>query len=203
MTWRIREISFFRLSSKKVGAEQPTLIRAGVAMTYAHWEGFIKASSEYYLNFVNNQGHRYRELKTCFIVFGIKSRLIVLSDSRKSKASIEALDFVFSEMDKPAKMALASAINTESNLTSKVFSNIAQSIDISIDRYSTKFHLIDESLVSRRNGIAHGEYLDLSAEQFVDLADEVLALMRWYKNDLENAASQASYKRSPSVIEAA
>lgn len=203
MAWRIREISTFRLASKREGVEQQALIRAGVAMVYAHWEGFIKAASENYLNFVNNQGHRYRELKTCFVVFGMKSRLALLGDSRKSKSSIEALEFVFSELEKPAKMALGSAINTESNLTSSVFSNIAQSIDIAIDQYETKFKLIDESLVNRRNSIAHGEYLDLKSAQFIDLVDEVLVLMRLYKNDLENAASQASYKRPIAAVDAA
>lgn len=203
MAWRIREVSTFRLASKREGVEQQTLIRAGVAMVYAHWEGFIKAASEHYLNFVNNQGHRYRELKTCFVVFGMKNRLALLGDSRKSKSSIEALEFVFSEMEKPAKMALGSAINTESNLTSSVFSNIAQSIDIAIDQYETKFKLIDESLVNRRNSIAHGEYLDLKSAQFIDLVDEVLTLMRLYKNDLENAASQASYKRPTAAVDAA
>jgi hypothetical protein len=203
MTWRIREISTFRLASKREGADQQALIRAGVAMIYAHWEGFIKAASEHYLNFVNSQGHRYRELKTCFVVFGMKNRLTVLGDSRKSKSSIEALDFIFSEMDKPAKMVLGSAINTESNLTSTVFSNIAQSIDIATDQYETKFNLIDESLVNRRNSIAHGEYLDLKPAQFISLVDEVLTLMRWYKTDLENAASRATYKRPSNAVEAA
>jgi len=202
-TWRIREISTFRLASKRESADQQALIRAGVAITYAHWEGFIKAASENYLNFVNNQGHRYRELKICFVVFGMKGRLTVLGDSRKSKSSIEALEFVFSEMDKPAKMVLGSAIDTESNLTSTVFSNIAQSIDIAVDQYETKFKLIDESLVNRRNSIAHGEYLDLNPAQFIGLVEEVLMLMRWYKTDLENAASQESYKRPPTEIEAA
>lgn len=195
MKWRIREISTFRLASKKDGADQQALIRGGVAIVYAHWEGFIKAASEHYLNFVNSQGHRYRDLKTCFIVFGIKSRLALLGESRKSRSSIEALDFVFAEMEKPAKMVLGTAVNTESNLTSTVFSNIAQSIDIAVDQYETKFNLIDESLVRRRNSIAHGEYLDLKPDQFVELVDEVLMVMRWYKTDLENAASQASYKR--------
>lgn len=203
MKWRLREISTFRLACKRESADQQAFIRAGVAVVYAHWEGFIKSASEHYLEFVNNQGHRYRELKTCFVVFGMKSQLAVLGESRKSKSSVEALEFVFSEMDKPAKMVLASAINTESNLTSAVFSNIAQSIDIAIDQYETKFNLIDESLVYRRNSIAHGEYLDLMPEHFIGLVDEMLMLMRWYKTDLENAASQASYKRAPSPAEVA
>ena len=41
--WRIKELSIFRntiLSTN--GKQQEGMIRAGVALLYAHWEGFIK-----------------------------------------------------------------------------------------------------------------------------------------------------------------
>jgi hypothetical protein len=94
---------------------------------------------------------------------------------------------------------MSSAIDTESNLTSKVFTNIATSLDIKVDNYETKFNLIDESLVKRRNNIAHGEYLELGGKEFDDLVDEVLFLMRSYKTDIQNAASLESYRRSVSA----
>jgi HEPN superfamily RiboL-PSP-like protein len=202
MSWRIKEISDFKLATKTQPATSRTFIRAGVALVYAHWEGFIKAASERYLDYVDNKGHIYLELKTCFAVFGLKGKLTLLSGSRKAKRNIEALDFIFNEMKKPARMSMRSAIDTESNLTSKVFANIAESIDISLSRYETKFNLIDESLVRRRNRVAHGEYLDLSAADFLVLADEILQMMRSYKTDIENAASLESYKRPTPPTEA-
>ena len=195
MAWRIREISDYKLASKARTASVPAFVRGGVALVYAHWEGFIKAASETYLSYVQNQGLIYRELKTCFVVFGLKGHLNLLGDSRKAISNISALDFVLNELDKPSKMSLSTAINTESNLTSKVFANIATSIGISMSRYETHFNLIDESLVRRRNSIAHGEYLDLEPDDFRKLADDVIQLMRWFKSDLENAASLQSYKR--------
>jgi MAE_28990/MAE_18760-like HEPN len=196
MAWRVREISTFRLASKKDSVERDTMIRAGIAMIYAHWEGFIKAASEAYLEYVNNQGHLYRDLQTCFVVFGVKGKLSLLGDSRQAKTNIEVLNFVLTEMDKPAKMALSAAIQTSSNLTSTVFCNIATSIGVSTLKYETRFPLIDESLVNRRNSIAHGEYLALDPNGFINLADEVYMMMRWYKTDLENAASLQSYRRT-------
>ena len=200
MSWRIREISTFRLASKQDRVDRDTLIRAGVAMVYAHWEGFIKFASESYLDFVNNQGHRYRELKTCFIVFGMKGKLAVLGDGKKSSTNIELLDFVMSEMDQPAKMVLSNAVRTEFNLTSSVFRNIASSINVQVTQYESRFPLIDESLVRRRNSIAHGEYLGLNPGEFVELADEILTMMRWYKTDLQNAATLKEYIRTVSDV---
>jgi MAE_28990/MAE_18760-like HEPN len=68
MGWRIKEISAFKLASKTEEGGRRVFVRAGVALVYAHWEGFIKAASEAYLDFVDNQGHMYRELKSCFAV---------------------------------------------------------------------------------------------------------------------------------------
>jgi hypothetical protein len=199
MAWRIREISAFKLAAKGKAVDQKTFVRAGVALLYAHWEGFIKAASEYYLSYVDNQGHRYRDLKTCFAVFGLKGKLACLINSKKSKSNIEVLEFVLDELDKPTNMAMSTAINTESNLTSKVFANIAASIDISTAQYETKFHLIDESLVQRRNRVAHGEYLDIGGEDFLTLVDEIIQMMRSYKIDVQNAASLEAYKRPKTI----
>jgi hypothetical protein len=199
MGWRIKEFSAFKIATKAGGVNQKTFVRAGVALVYAHWEGFIKKASENYLSYVDNQGHTYRALKSCFAVFGLKGRLALLTESRKSKSSIEAFEFVLGEMDKPVKMSMSSAIETESNLTSNVFANIATSLDISTAPYETKFKLIDESLVRRRNKVAHGEYLDLGVEDFLTLANEIIQMMRDYKTDLENAASLEAYKRQQAV----
>lgn len=200
MSWRIKEIGAFKVASKSGSPEKKFFIRAGVALVYAHWEGFIKTSSEKYLNFVHNRGHRYCELKSCFAVFGLKSKLQMLATSRKSSPNIEAFDFILSEMEQPAYMQMSSAIDTESNLTSKVFTNIATSLDIDMERYTTKFNLIDESLVNRRNKVAHGEYMDLGGREFGELVDEILQLMRDYKTDLLNAASTEAYKRPLPIV---
>jgi hypothetical protein len=195
MGWRIKEISTFKLATRVDRTNQKVFVRAGVALVYAHWEGFVKAASEAYLNYVDNQGHSYRDLKSCFAIFGLKGKLVLLVESRQAKPNIEAFDFVLGELDKTARLSMSSAINTEANLTSRVFANIATSLDIPTTSYETKFKLIDESLVQRRNKVAHGEYLDLEVDDFRTLADEVLQIMRDYKTDLQNAASIASYRR--------
>lgn len=193
--WRIKEIGAFNVASRANSDQAKYFTRAGVALLYAHWEGFIKRSSEIYLEYVSSRNLKYRDLKSCFAVFGLKAKLSLLSESRKSKPNVDAFDFVLGGMDNVARINLSSAVNTESNLTSKVFENIALSIDIDTNAYDTKFNLIDESLVARRNSIAHGEYLSLSGREFSELVDDVLSLMRAYKTDLENAVSLESYKR--------
>lgn len=195
MSWRIKEIGTFRVGSKSNGSQRKPYIRAGVALLYAHWEGFIKKSSECYLSYVESRGLKYNELKTCFSVFGLKGKLGTLVVSRKSEPNIAALDFILNELESEARLQISSAIRTDSNLTSAVFANIANSLDINISPYETRFNLIDSSLVERRNKIAHGEYLEVGGEEFGKLIDNVLDLMRHYKTDIENAATSGSFKR--------
>jgi len=90
---------------------------------------------------------------------------------------------------------MGDAIDTESNLSSSVFENIALSIGIDPEPFKAKNNLIDESLLERRNTIAHGEYADLAPNDYRSLADEVIALMRDYKTAIENAAVQDKYLR--------
>ena len=195
LAWRIKEISYLRSNAKRASSSaQATYIRAGVPLLYAHWEGFIKHASENYLEYVANQKLTFDQLASCFVVFGAKGHLSNLIDSKKSTATIEAVNFMRISGTTVANLSLSNAINTESNLSSHVFANIATSVGVDVKKYSVYSNFIDESLLNRRNKIAHGERLDLDVGTFDGLVEEVLLLLRHYKNDIENLASTFAYK---------
>lgn len=53
MSWRLKEIADLKSNVKSTsGLARSTLIRAGTALLYAHWEGFIKAASSAYVLFL-------------------------------------------------------------------------------------------------------------------------------------------------------
>lgn len=194
--WRVKEIAALKMSveSKSMSIAQATLIRAGVPLIYAHWEGFIKQASQDYLEYVSNQRLKYSELSSCFVVFGAKKHLTSVVESRRAAVNIAAVDFFRGCADVRADLAISNTINTKSNLKSEVFVDIAMSLGVAIDPYDTYFNLIDESLLARRNAIAHGEYLDLDAKAFRALSDEVINLLRMYKTDLQNLASMGAFR---------
>ena len=196
-SWRLKEIANLKVvvrSSENLNKK--TAVRAAIPLLYGHWEGFIKSASTNYLEYVNGQSLKYSELKSCFVVFGVKRKINDLIDSKNSNVSISTLEFLRDELDEKAKLKIESAIRTEFNLSSKVFSNIANSIGINTQNYESRYNLIDESLLNRRNHIAHGEYLDVDSDGFRELADEILFLLRSYKTDIENAVSLEEYKIS-------
>lgn len=195
LAWRLKEIAYVKSNAKSLKSfSQAALLRAGVPLIYAHWEGFVKGASEAYLEYVANKHLRYEELASCFVVFAAKKHVANLAQSNRATVNIEAVDFFRNSTGKQANISLSGAVNTEANLSSVVFENIATSLGIPIDQYVAYANLLDKSLLERRNKIAHGEYLDIDATAFENLADEVLGLLRMYKTDIENMASMNAFR---------
>jgi hypothetical protein len=88
-------------------------------------------------------------------------------------------------------------VATYANLNSERFIDLALSIGVDVVPYAAKRNLIDVSLLKRRNMIAHGEYLDIDHDAFIALCDDVITLLRQFKNDLENAIMLKTYLVSP------
>jgi hypothetical protein len=194
-SWRLKEIADIKTA---IIEAEPTLkrsiLRAGLPILYAHWEGFIKKASEALLNFITHQSIQYRLLKPCYIVFGVKKVIRDMVESSNTRQNIAAVEFFLSKLDSQAAIVAEGAIKTKSNLSSRMFERIASSVGVDVRRYETKYIFIDKSLLERRNNIAHGEYLDLNQDDYLKIAEEVIALLRGYKTDIENIVSTNSYK---------
>ncbi len=194
-SWRIKEIADLKSAVKSNrSTSASTLIRAGVPLLYAHWEGFVKKSVEAYINFVSCQKLKLSELSSNFVTLGVKNQLQTITSSRKTKANIEIVEFFRSGMLSSSPLRLSAGVNTCSNLSSTVFENIAETVGINCSNYEARYKFIDSSLLERRNNIAHGEFLELDVESFRNLADEVIVLLRIVKNDIQNLASLGNYR---------
>ncbi|ALK87285.1 MAE_28990/MAE_18760 family HEPN-like nuclease [Limnohabitans sp. 63ED37-2] len=196
LSWRVKEISTLKAAVKSSAfISEQTLVRASVALLYAHWEGFIKSAATGYITYVNNQGLNYSQLKTCFVVLGFKKALHDVQQSKQSHVNSTLIDFLREGLAEKSNLKIDTAINTESNLSASVFENILHAVGFETSPYEAKAHLIDESLLKRRNTIAHGEYIDVAKDDWAKLADEVLQMLRQFKTDIENAMALSAFKR--------
>ncbi len=192
--WRLKEIADIKAAIRASAVDaRKSVLRAAVPILYAHWEGFVKVASEAVLNYLSTQRLTYRELSACFIAFGAKKHIHTIKESNNPVDSISVVDFFLNQMDTRAKITFSGAVVTESNLSSSVFNKIAKSIGIDTANYESRYPLIDESLLERRNTIAHGEHLDVEANDFDKLATHVLEMMRWYKTDVQNIVQNELY----------
>ncbi len=193
--WRVKELANLKtLIRRSDSIARKTAIRATVCVTYAHWEGFIKESAENYIRFVSNQRMKLEELSDCFVVFGAKRHLGNFGDTRKASLAITTVEFFRSRMSDRVKLSLENLVRTESNLSSAVFENILVSIGFDPLIFSSRFNQIDNELLTRRNKIAHGEYLDLEPGACRILVDDVILLLRQFKTQIELAASSEAYR---------
>lgn len=201
LAWRKKELSEVKslvevrnVSPQRHGA----LIRSGVVILYAHWEGFIKSASNYYLEFVAMQRLRYDQLSSNFIALAMKAKLKEAKDTNKASLYIPVCDFFLLNLDQKCSLPYKDVISTGSNLSSEILKEITHIIGIEFSPYSTKSMLIDAKLLAARNNIAHGNYWLIDREEYLELHTEVIGMLNLFRNQIENAAINKNFMRKSS-----
>ena len=84
LAWRKKELTHIKfLIDSAHKNELDFNLRIGITFLYAHWEGFIKESTAYYINFLRNQNYTYGQLTDCFIGWTLKPKIKQCSNSEK------------------------------------------------------------------------------------------------------------------------
>ena len=200
LAWRKIELSAikglierreFELQKNKV------LTRSGIAILYAHWEGYIKCAATAYLEFVSMQRDLiYFDLTDNFIAIAMKSRLDKAASSKQATIHNEVIKFLLESMEERIKIPTEGVITTGSNLSSDVLRQILALLGIDYQPYEMKQVLIDGKLLAKRNCIAHGEFLDVDVDSYRELHEEVIGMMDLFRDQIENHAVQKLYLRS-------
>ena len=198
LAWRKKELSEVQslVETKKFSsAKHNALIRSGVCLLYAHWEGFVKLAAISYLEYVRMQKLCYGELASNFLALAMKEKLKEAKETNKPSLYIPVCDFFLEELNQRCSLP-KDAISTASNLSSEIFKEITHTLGIDFSPYSTKSVLIDTKLLKTRNEIAHGEYSIFDKEEYIELHREVIAMLDLFRNQIENAAINEDYKRN-------
>lgn len=196
--WRRKELTEMRIlidGCKEDCSRQRTLIRAGIALLYAHWEGFIKIAGTYLLEYMSEQRCVHADLNSNILSIILRKQLNTAKLSKKTSVTAELVDFFCTKMQARARISTKGVIDTGSNLSSSNLNEILWTLGLDASQYSTKKILIDEKLVNRRNYIAHGEPLDVSVSDYLVLHDEILILLDTFRNQVENACVNNTFKR--------
>jgi len=196
--WRIKEISELKglIESPSLSrSRKKILCRAGVALLYAHWEGFVKKTGTYFLEYVSFQRLPVSDLKSNFITLMLKSRIDEATKSKKYSVFDRLTDFLITSQSSQSKVPFKKVVDTESNLSTTILKEITWCLGIEYRLFESKEKLIDVKLVGRRNHVAHGEEELVNIGDFLEMTDEVLGLMNIFRNLVENSAVTEYFKR--------
>lgn len=196
IAWRKKELSDIKglvQSNSTSSLRRKALIRSGIAMLYAHWEGFIKNSSQWYLEFVLSRRLTYKQLSPNFVAIAMKSKLVQATQSNKASVFIPVCDFFVNNLDDRCKFSTDNLIKTQSNLSSSVLKEIILLLGLDYSFYEMKEKFIDINLVNTRNVIAHGDYLIVDKDEYLERFTLVLEMLEYYRNSIENAALSGQY----------
>ncbi|QEL57208.1 MAE_28990/MAE_18760 family HEPN-like nuclease [Chromobacterium paludis] len=171
-------------------------LRATAPMLYAHWEGFVKNSCTYYLCFISCLSLSRGQLSNNLLGLVIREKIEIFS-SKSTKAELfeelakNFVDFI----DEKAKLPYKDIIDTGSNLKPVVLRNIIFLLGLKYDFFESKEKTVINPILEKRNGIAHGQWVEFDWEDFLFFRSEIINLMSHLKDLLENAVVQKSYIR--------
>ena len=81
-------------------------------------------------------------------------------------------------------------------MSSDILKEITCTLGIDFSVYSTKSVLIDIKLLKTRNEIAHGNYLTVDREEYIELHTEIMGMLDIFSNQIQNAAINKDYMRN-------
>lgn len=188
------ELRSLIVSSGLTPSKKNVIVRSAIALTYAHWEGFIKNCASAYIEFVAMQKLSHDKLSPNFIALAIRPVLMSAFQSKKASDHQKVVRFFLDEMSAQSSIEFKDVIDTQSNLSTVVLRNIVDTLGFDYSFYETKEKLLDERLLRNRNRVAHGDFVELSEREILELQDECMSLMVIFRNQIDNAVSLQLYK---------
>ena len=200
LAWRKKELTALKLMlNGSRPHERILLLRAGICLLYAHWEGFIKAAATSYLSFVGSRNLRYRDLTPNFIALGLRQQIRGAGRSNLPSLHTDLTTRLTSGLSDPARINWEDAVEVGGNLNSRALGEIFCLLGLDLKAYSAKGPLLDQRLLANRNLIAHGERPEIDPHDYEELHSEVIQLVDWIRTDIENAAVTSAYRRQSNL----
>lgn len=174
----------------------PGVLRGGLALVYAHWEGYVKEGVRSYLEYISRKGLKIGELRSEIAAVALRSKLGRGEASKRSAAHTEIVDLLRSADSLSADLPYTSAtIRTQSNLKFDVFADIMHSIGCDTTHHEIYQGTIDKRLLGCRNEISHGREEYVSLTDWIDIRNRVLMILKDVRKQISNAAANEEYRR--------
>lgn len=195
LIWRRKELSDIKAAIKKADApSKPALLRAIIAMSYAHWEGFVRTCANRYFEHLTLRKKAFVELERQIYVNSILGKLDGLHHGRVSlEERCKLVNDILDGANGKFLYINPTLIDTRSNLNTDVIKDICFICAVDSNHFEQNRTFLDVLVLKRRNAIAHGQQEYIHTDEIDDLVANILALMSYFRNLLENKVYTKAY----------
>ncbi len=195
LAWRRVEMQALLTQVRSArGSTQRALARAGVAMLYAHCEGYAKHALTAYLRFVARRKLRMRELSPGLVALAVDAEMKRRTDASPVQLRNALVRRLLESGDDRPHIP-SKEVDTRANLNSEVCSELFETLNLELGPLATKSALIDYRLLRARNEIAHGRYSAVTPDEYGDLHFEVMLVISALRNIVLSAVESGAYRR--------
>lgn len=195
LNWRRKELSDLKAAVKTADPySKPALLRAIVAMSYAHWEGYVRTCANRYFEHLTLRKKPFTDFERQIYVNSVLGRLDALHRSRVSlKERCQLVNDILDGGGGRFSYVNPDLVDTRSNLNTDVIRDICLICGVESNDFELNRTFLDLLLLKRRNSIAHGQPEQIQLKDIDDFVAKVLSLMALFRNLLENKVYTKSY----------
>lgn len=197
LIWRKKELINIRalIQDKQNNIDKNILIRAGIALLCAHWEGYIRSAANMYVVYIGDSNVKTKDLKENFLALLLRKDIISSGVTEKTSVHTKLMDKISNAMESKFYIKYTDdnrIIKTNSNLSYELFDEILKSIDIE-NKYKLKKNYIDSNLLKRRHEIVHGEKTEFEVDDFISTFEIIMNILEEFKDQVISAAEKKLY----------
>lgn len=195
LNWRRKELSDLKAAIKASDhTAKPVLLRALIAMSYAHWEGYVRLCANRYFEYLTLRKKPFTDFERQIY---INSHLVRLDGLYQSRINLETRCRIINDILDGTGGRFSyinpELIDTKSNLNTDVIKEICIICSVDSSHFEQNRTFLDVLILKRRNAIAHGQQEFIGADEVDELIGTILALMASFRNLLENKIYTKSY----------
>lgn len=195
LIWRRKELSDLKAAVKAADIPStPVLLRAIIAMSYAHWEGYIRTCANRYFEHLTLRKKPFVEFERQIYVNSMLGRVDALHRGRVSlEERCKLINDILDGGNGRFSYVNPDLIDTRANLNTDVIKDICLICGVESQHFEDNRAFLDILLLKRRNAIAHGQQEYIKADEIDALVANILALMESFRNLLENKVYTKAY----------
>lgn len=198
MLWRKKEISHFTFAIQNAenASQKRAMLRGAFSLLYAHWEGCFRQTVFLYLKYIRSQDLSDTDLSNEIYAFLVHKKIKAIADQGLGIGVVAAIRDIRGATRVDLKYPKSERdMDVGGNLSSKQLKRYMEFLCLDYDAVVPPKleNFVDDSLLARRNPVAHGEDHDVEESDWDSAKENVLSLLDEIQDGILLAAMEERF----------